>query len=154
MLDELKSSRGVSIIRAGFERVVDVKVCVRPYRHQMRLTQIQDVVVGDIAILEPGEVVPCDGVFLAGHNVKCDESGITGESDVISKASFPVCLSLRETAPANSKGSDLPRVDCFILSGSKVLEGCGRYLVIAVGENSLNGKLVLGMPVPVIYAVT
>ena len=36
-------------------------------------------------MLEPGEVVPCDGVFLSGHNVKCDESGATGESDAIRK---------------------------------------------------------------------
>lgn len=35
----------------------------------------QDVVVGDIALLEPGEIVPCDGVFLSGHNCRCDESG-------------------------------------------------------------------------------
>ena len=39
--------------------------------------------MGDIAILEPGEVVPCDGIFISGHNVKCDESGATGESDAI-----------------------------------------------------------------------
>ena len=46
---------------------------------------VHDIVVGDIALLEPGEVVPCDGVFLSGHNVKCDESGATGESDAIRK---------------------------------------------------------------------
>lgn len=41
--------------------------------------------VGDIALLEPGEIIPCDGVFLRGHNVRCDESGATGESDAIKK---------------------------------------------------------------------
>ena len=31
-------------------------------------TIVQDVVVGDIVLLEPGEVIPCNGVFLSGHN--------------------------------------------------------------------------------------
>ena len=68
-LNEKKEERGVKVIRDGAERIID----------------IHEVVVGDIAMLEPGEIVPCDGVFLTGHNVKCDESGITGESDAIKK---------------------------------------------------------------------
>jgi Ca2+-transporting ATPase len=37
------------------------------------------------AISWPGEVIPCDGVFLSGHNVRCNELSATGESDVIKK---------------------------------------------------------------------
>ena len=37
--------------------------------------------VGDIALLEPGEVVLCDGIFLFWHNVKCDESAATSKAD-------------------------------------------------------------------------
>ncbi|KAF8896568.1 calcium-transporting ATPase [Infundibulicybe gibba] len=79
-LNDKKEERGVKVIREGVER---------------------EVLVGDIALLEPGEIVPCDGIFLGGHNVRCDESGATGESDAIK-------------------------------SGSKVLEGVGRYVVVAV----------------------
>ena len=75
------------------------------------------MVVGDIALLEPGEIVPCDGIFLSGHNVKCDESGITGESDAIKKASYQECMK------AESNGELHEHTDCFIISGSKVLEG-------------------------------
>ena len=57
----------------------------------------QEVVVGDIALLEPGEIIPCDGVFLSGHNVKCDESGATGESDAIKKLSFEECRDLEQS---------------------------------------------------------
>ncbi|KZV59224.1 calcium ATPase [Peniophora sp. CONT] len=35
------------------------------------------------------------------------------------------------------------RTDCFVVSGSRVLEGVGRYVVIAVGTKSFNGRLVL-----------
>lgn len=50
--------------------------------------------VGDIALLEPGEIIPCDGIFLHGHNVRCDESGATGESDTIKKHSYEDCIHL------------------------------------------------------------
>ena len=46
---EKKDERGVTVIRDGVEMVVDIK----------------QVVVGDIALVEPGEIVPCDVVFLA-----------------------------------------------------------------------------------------
>ena len=57
--------------------------------------------MGDIALLEPGEIVPCDGVFLSGHNVRCDESSATGESDAIAKISFEEYLE-RSRSPGGS----------------------------------------------------
>ena len=110
--------------------------------------------VGDIAFLEPGEIVPCDGIFLSGHNVKCDESGATGESDAIKKLSYDQCLQLRQKAlgdrsPSNDpeKGDGLEglHTDCFMVSGSKVLEGVGRYVVVAVGQKSFNGRIMMGI---------
>jgi P-type Ca2+ transporter type 2C len=93
--------------------------------------------VGDIAILEPGEIVPCDGVFLRGHNVRCDESGATGESDAIRKAPYQECMDAKERGEKSKR-------DCFIVSGSKVIEGVGLYVVIAVGTKSFNGRIMMG----------
>jgi len=45
-------------------------------------------VVGDVALLEPGEIVPCNGIFLSGHNIRCNELAATGKSDAIKKASY------------------------------------------------------------------
>ena len=98
----------------------------------------QDVIVGDIAVLEPGEVIPCDGIFLSGHNVKCDESGATGESDAIKKISYDACIKAGPDGPGS-------HTDCFLVSGSKVLEGVGTYVVIAVGTKSFNGRIMMGM---------
>jgi Ca2+-transporting ATPase len=109
---------------------------------------LQEVVVGDIALLEPGEIVPCDGVFLSGHNVKCDESGATGESDAIKKVSYDECLAIRRKAQEADEnkgmGPSEGHTDCFVLSGSKVLEGVGSYVVVAVGTNSFNGRIMMG----------
>ena len=95
--------------------------------------------MGDIAILEPGEIVPCDGIFISGHNVKCDESGATGESDAINKLSFSEIIEF-------SRHADPERAhkDCFIISGSKVLEGVGKYVIVAVGNKSFNGRIMMG----------
>ena len=97
------------------------------------------MVVGDVAILDPGEVVPSDGVFLYGYNVRCDESSITGESDVIKKVPYEECRVAKATGhlPAHA--------DCFVISGSKVVEGVGKYLIIAVGELSCNGRIMMGV---------
>ncbi|KAK2460984.1 hypothetical protein APHAL10511_007454 [Amanita phalloides] len=127
-LNKKKDERGVKVIRDGVERLIDIK----------------EVVVGDIALLEPGEVVPCDGIFLHGHNVKCDESGATGESDAIKKIPYEDCIKLRDANLAQGK-THLGHVDCFILSGSKVLEGVGRYVVVAVGTKSFNGRIMMAL---------
>ena len=161
-LNERKEDRFIKVIRDGRERQIHV--------HQ--------VVVGDVVLLEPGEVTPCDGVFLSGHNVQCDESSATGESNsTIKKFSYEECIALRdkhlmEIVPndpcgdgegvsasqwkTNPSGSEfLGHVDCFIVSGSKVLEGVGSYVVISVGTKSFSGRITMGsfMALPRIYAL-
>lgn len=101
-------------------------------------------------LLEPGKVIPCDGVFLSGANVKCDESATTDEVDVVKKATFPQCMAqkqspLQHVADGEVYRSDAgaDRIDCFIVSGSRVLEGVGRYVVVAVGMKSLNIRMMV-----------
>ena len=134
VLNDKKEERGVKVVRSGIERVIDVK----------------ELLVGDIALLEPGEIIPCDGIFVSGHNVKCDESGATGESDAIKKVGYDDCIMLREQAKregADVHAFDAPNAhtDCFMVSGAKVLEGYGKYVVIAVGQKSFNGRIMMGM---------
>jgi P-type Ca2+ transporter type 2C len=127
-LNAKKEERGVKVIRDGVEQVID----------------IADVVVGDVALLEPGEIVPCDGIFLSGHNIKCDESSATGESDGIKKVPCRQCITLTEQAwESKSGGEDHSRPDCFLISGSKVLEGYGTYVVVAVGTKSFYGRILM-----------
>ncbi|KAH9052974.1 calcium-translocating P-type ATPase [Lactarius deliciosus] len=151
VLNEKKEDRLVNVIRDGGERQIDV----------------HEVVVGDVVLLEPGEVIPCDGVFLSGHNVRCDESSATGESDAIKKLSYEECIALREKRlmefdpdgpsgdgesvsasqrKTNPSGLELlGHTDCFIVSGSKVLEGVGSYVVISVGTKSFNGRIMMAL---------
>ncbi|KAG2196901.1 hypothetical protein INT47_005125 [Mucor saturninus] len=109
-LNAKKEDRTVKVLRSGREQQISV----------------YDLNVGDVLMLEPGDIIPVDGLFLEGHNMACDESSATGESDTMKKQ-------------PEEKG------DCFILSGSKVLEGVGRAVVIAVGENSFFGRTMMSM---------
>jgi P-type Ca2+ transporter type 2C len=92
--------------------------------------------VGDIALLEPGEIVPCDGIFISGRNVRCDESWATGESEAMKKVSFSEIVEDTDSERAHK--------DCFIISGTKVLEGFGKYVIVAVGIKSFHGRIMMG----------
>ena len=131
--NDKREERGVKVVRFGIERVIDIK----------------ELVVGDIALLEPSEIVPCNGIFISGHNVRCDDSGATGESNAIKKVGHDECITLREQAKcegADPHAFDAPNAhtDCFLVSGPKVLEGYGKYVAIAVGQKSFNGRIMMG----------
>ncbi|TPX31005.1 hypothetical protein SmJEL517_g05550 [Synchytrium microbalum] len=92
-----------------------------------QLLSVYQVLVGDVLELQPGDVIAADGVLINGMNLKCDESAATGESDTIKKT--------HERDP-------------FLLSGSKVTEGVGKYVVAAVGVHSFNGKTMMALRQP------
>ncbi|CEP17534.1 hypothetical protein [Parasitella parasitica] len=130
------------------------------------MISVHDIQVGDILHLEPGDIVPVDGIFIEGHNLKCDESAATGESDAVRKQNWQMCERLAATASnehnntntdsSSSSDSGLkPKTvvvsehkavpDPFIISGSKVLEGVCTYLVTSVGENSYYGRTMMAL---------
>ncbi|KAI8818278.1 uncharacterized protein EV422DRAFT_176948 [Fimicolochytrium jonesii] len=86
----------------------------------------KELLVGDICTLEVGDVLPADGVLLQGFNVETDESSLTGE-------------------PVNIR-KDMVK-DPFLLSGTKAVSGMGKFLVIATGVNSFNGRTMLALEV-------
>ena len=85
-------------------------------------------------------MIPVDGIFISGHNVRCDESSATGESNQIKKTGGEQVMRLLENGH-----TDMKNLDPFIISGAKVLEGVGTYLVTSVGPNSSFGKIMISM---------
>ncbi|KAM3844690.1 plasma membrane calcium-transporting ATPase 2 isoform 2-T2 [Vipera latastei] len=79
---------------------------------------VAELVVGDIAQVKYGDLLPADGVFIQGNDLKIDESSLTGESDQVRKSVDK---------------------DPMLLSGTHVMEGSGRMVVTAVGVNSQTG---------------
>ncbi|CAG8652692.1 34365_t:CDS:2 [Gigaspora margarita] len=99
------------------------------------LISIHDVLVGDVLQLEPGEVVAADGILISGYNIYCDQSDETGESDSVKKFTYDDCV--KRFSDSDSRSSKL---DPFVISGSRVLEGVGTYVVTGIGVNSCRGK--------------
>ncbi|KAF3917116.1 hypothetical protein ABW20_dc0106007 [Dactylellina cionopaga] len=122
-LNKKKENRTVKAMRSG--KAVQISV--------------YDILVGDVLYLEPGDMIPADGVFIAGHNVKCDESSATGEIDQIKKTGADECM------VQMMAGGNIRKLDPFILSGAKVLEGIGTYVVTSVGVNSSHGKIMMAL---------
>ncbi|XP_053542370.1 plasma membrane calcium-transporting ATPase 3b isoform X9 [Ictalurus punctatus] len=79
---------------------------------------VADMVVGDMAQVKYGDLLPTDGILIQGNDLKIDESSLTGESDHVRKSVDK---------------------DPMLLSGTHVMEGSGRMLVTAVGVNSQTG---------------
>ncbi|KAI8887494.1 PMCA-type calcium-translocating P-type ATPase [Backusella circina FSU 941] len=113
------------------------------------MISIHDIQVGDILHLEPGDIVPVDGIFIEGHNLKCDESAATGESDAVRKQNWQMCERLASKEEPSTSGKIVTEhkstPDPFIISGAKVLEGVCSYLVTAVGENSYYGRTMMAL---------
>ncbi|XP_059190974.1 plasma membrane calcium-transporting ATPase 1-like [Centropristis striata] len=82
--------------------------------------KVSEIVVGDIAQVKYGDHLPADGVLIQGNDLKIDESPLTGESDHVKKTIDK---------------------DPMLLSGTHVMEGSGKMVVVAVGENSLAGRI-------------
>lgn len=85
--------------------------------------------------LEAGDSAPADGVIITNHGIKCDESSATGESDQIEKSSGYDAWSGVIKDPTSGE------TDPFIISGSKILEGLGTYVVTSVGTHSTYGRI-------------
>ena len=122
-LNKKKEDRNVKVIRSGKPREISV----------------HDVLVGDVMHLEAGDMIPVDGIFISGHNLRCDESSATGESDLIRKTPGD------EVEVAINSHLNVSKMDPFILSGGKVSEGIGTFLVTAVGVHSSYGKTMMSL---------
>lgn len=111
------------------------------YLGTSRQISVFDVLVGDVMHLEPGDLIPVDGIFIQGHAVKCDESSATGESDLLRKVPADEVFNALE----KEDFSQLNKLDPFIISGSKVAEGTGTFLVTATGVNSAHGRTTMAL---------
>ncbi|KAF4981247.1 hypothetical protein FZEAL_2911 [Fusarium zealandicum] len=124
-LTKKTNDRMVNVIRSGKSQEIS----------------ISDIMVGDVMHLSTGDIVPVDGIFIQGSAVKCDESSATGESDLLRKT--PAADVFQAIQKLDIKEAE--KLDPFIISGSKVNEGNGTFLVTAVGVNSSYGRISMAL---------
>ncbi|MBQ8371880.1 MAG: cation-translocating P-type ATPase [Clostridia bacterium] len=94
----------------------------------------EDLVVGDIIVLEAGDSVPADARVIECASMKIEEAALTGESVPVDKR----CDAL--TAGANG---DVPLGDRknMVFMGSTVVYGRGKAVVTATGMDTEMGKI-------------
>ncbi|KAI8869032.1 calcium-translocating P-type ATPase [Ramicandelaber brevisporus] len=136
-LNSKKEDRNVKVIRDSRERMLSV----------------YDVMVGDILLLEPGDILCADAVLISASNLRSDESSVTGETDPIRKrplanlSSSNASNSLTIITSGLNHHQHHSEEDPFLISGSKILEGTGTCVVVAVGPNSFYGRTLLSLRV-------
>ncbi|MBE6576054.1 MAG: cation-translocating P-type ATPase [Ruminococcaceae bacterium] len=94
----------------------------------------EDLVVGDIIVLEAGDSVPADARIIECASMKIEEAALTGESVPVDKKV--------EKLTANAEG-DVPLGDRknMVFMGSTVVYGRGKAVVTATGMDTEMGKI-------------
>ncbi|MFM9945502.1 MAG: cation-translocating P-type ATPase [Bacteroidia bacterium] len=90
----------------------------------------ENIVPGDIIILEAGDVVPADGRLVDLNQMEADESSLTGES-------MPVLKEINEL----KKNTDLADRTNMVFKGTHIIKGNCRFLVTGTGTNTELGQI-------------
>lgn len=77
--------------------------------------------IGDIVVIEPGDRIPADGIFIEGSGIMVDESLLTGESVGV----------IKDISKKNATG----------FMGTTVIKGKGLFKVNKIGMNTEMGKI-------------
>ena len=102
---------------------------------KVQIIHSEDLVVGDIILLEAGDAVPADARILENASLKVEEAALTGESVPVTK--FIDTIYLKEGE------KDVPLGDRknMLYMGSTVVYGRGTAVVTATGMETEMGKI-------------
>ena len=102
---------------------------------KVQIVHSEDLVVGDIVLLEAGDAVPADARILENASMKIEEAALTGESVPVTKHADVIKLS--------DGAKDVPLGDRknMVYMGSTVVYGRGTVVVTATGMDTEMGKI-------------
>ena len=91
----------------------------------------EDLVPGDIVILEAGSYVPADSRIIEAHNLKIEESSLTGETEAVTKDAEMICK------------KDVPLGDRLNMAymSTIIVNGHGTAIVTDIGMNTKVGQI-------------
>lgn len=123
-LNEYSASKKFDVLTSSSDDTL-VKV-----RRNGVVTQVarKDLVVGDVILLENGEEIPADIEVMESHNLKVNESVLTGESKAVNKL------------PKSEGENNGTYSSYLLLKGTIVEEGTATGIVLAVGDQTEFGK--------------
>ena len=102
---------------------------------KVQIIHSEDLVVGDVVLLEAGDAVPADARIIENASLKIEEAALTGESVPVTK--FIDIINLRE------EEKDVPLGDRknMMYMGSTVVYGRGKAVITATGMDTEMGKI-------------
>ncbi|MEX2573937.1 MAG: cation-transporting P-type ATPase [Balneolaceae bacterium] len=90
----------------------------------------EELVPGDVVLLESGDRIPADLRLMDIHNMRVEESALTGESVAVDKQVDPVDA---DVVPADRRN--------MAFSGTTVVQGRAKAMVVETGANTELGKI-------------
>jgi len=92
---------------------------------------VNDIVVGDLVLLQSGDKVPADGLIIEG-DIKVNQASLTGETEPIPKTKYEEGVEIDQTDLANPYS---------LLRGTVVEDGEAVMRIDVVGDHTFYGKL-------------
>ncbi|MGA3013306.1 MAG: magnesium-translocating P-type ATPase [Bacteroidales bacterium] len=109
--------------------IVKIKTCIVRDGKEQEIP-VENVVPGDVVVLNAGDIVPGDCILLESKDLFVDEAMLTGETFPVEKE---VSILPQDTALSKRTNS--------IWMGTHVVSGSARALVILTGKNTEFGKV-------------
>lgn len=129
VLQESKAEKAI----AALQEIAAATSKVIRNGHQITVKS-EELVPGDIIVLEAGDSVPADGRILEAASMKIEEAALTGESVPVTKT---------QEVLVSKEGQDIPLGDRknMVYMGSTVVYGRGRAVITGTGMNTEMGKI-------------
>ncbi|HEY7645732.1 MAG TPA: cation-transporting P-type ATPase [Hyphomicrobiales bacterium] len=124
-ITELRAARSIEALRALGTRSARVR-----RQGHTRLIPADQLVPGDIVLVEGGDAVSADLRLAEASNLGADESALTGESVAVTKTTLPV--------PANAR---LAERSSMLFKGTVLTRGSGVGIVVATGLATELGRV-------------
>lgn len=99
---------------------------------KIKIINTENIVPGDILVLEAGDVVPADARIIWENSLKVNESSLTGESLPVKKETDDILKEVPISARFN-----------MIYTGTHIVYGKCEAVVVATGMNTEFGKIAL-----------
>ncbi|MBO5439380.1 MAG: HAD-IC family P-type ATPase, partial [Clostridia bacterium] len=94
----------------------------------------EDLVVGDIIVLEAGDAVPADARIIECASMQVEEAALTGESVPANKHTQPLKPNANGDVPLGDRKN-------MVFMGSTVVYGRGKAVIVATGMDTEMGKI-------------
>lgn len=101
-----------------------------------RIEQVksEELVVGDVVLLEAGDAVPADGRIIECASMKIEEAALTGESVPVTKTTDVLYAGEAKDVPLGDRKN-------MVYMGSTVVYGRGAAVICATGMDTEMGKI-------------